>query len=305
MQLHTLLMFFVLVFASCSKLEQIEPAGIETNIEADSIVFAGIGDYGYDGIHETYVAEMVKSWNPDFIITAGDNNYTEGKLKTIIANIGKHFGDYIYNYDAPSKYQCKGKAFNEQINRFFPAPGNHDANNKDKLVPYFNYFTLPGNENYYSFTWGPVTFYSLNTLENNLSIQKKWLEDKLKQSSSQFNIVFCHHPPYSNGTHGCNTNIQWDFKSMGVDVVFAGHDHIYNRIQKKGEDDVYYIVNGLGGMNVRKCNENPLPENIFSTFNYDGDYGATKAIVTKHKLTMEFYSISNPGSPIDRIQICK
>jgi len=37
--------------------------------------FAAIGDYGKSGVNELAVADYVKSWNPDFIITLGNNNY--------------------------------------------------------------------------------------------------------------------------------------------------------------------------------------------------------------------------------------
>ncbi len=115
---------------------------------------------------------MIKTWVPDFIVTLGDNNYDEGKYSTIKNNITQYYGDYIYNYDAPTEYQYNGVAFEEGINRFFPCPGNHDANNYNKLAPYLNYFTLPGEETYYKFIWGPVTFYSLDTETGNIATQK-------------------------------------------------------------------------------------------------------------------------------------
>ena len=37
--------------------------------------FAVIGDYGTGTIVEARVAEMVRQWNPDFVVTVGDNNY--------------------------------------------------------------------------------------------------------------------------------------------------------------------------------------------------------------------------------------
>src|SRR5690606_107620 len=37
--------------------------------------FAVIGDYGEDGPEEAAVAALVRSFGPDFVVTAGDNNY--------------------------------------------------------------------------------------------------------------------------------------------------------------------------------------------------------------------------------------
>jgi hypothetical protein len=294
-----------LIAASCDKAELIDPAGIETNMIADSIVFAQIGDFGYSGTAEKQVSGLVKSWNPDFIITTGDDNYNEGKYSTLIENIGQYYGDYIYNYDAPPEFRCNGKAFQEGINRFFPTPGNHDAANKDGLIPYYNYFTLPGNESFYKFSWGPADFFALNTVVGDLGEQKAWLEQQLAVSVSPFRIVFFHHSPYSESAHGSYEGTQWDYYTLGVDIIFTGHDHIYERIEKKEEDKVHYIVNGLGGRSIYECNIVPLSGDLFSTFCYNGDYGAVKTIATKEKLIVEFYSVNSPAEPVDRIVIVK
>jgi tartrate-resistant acid phosphatase type 5 len=301
-----LLLFFLLfsmILQSCSKTELISPIDFDVSIDADSIVFAVIGDFGKDGEPEEKVANLVKSWDPDFIITTGDNNYDKGEYQTIKANISNYYGDYIYNYDAPEEYRCKGKAFEEGINRFFPSPGNHDSNNADGLIPYLNFFTLPQQEAYYHFVWGPVSFYSLNSVTSNVEKQKDWLYEQLSISESTFNIVYFHHSPYSPGVHGNAEKMQWDYFNYQVDLILTGHDHIYSRIEKKGEEGLYYIVNGSGGASLYDSNSKPLPEALFDTFSFDDDYGAIKATATFKKLIVEFYSIGNPVEPIDRIII--
>src|SRR4028118_1944089 len=60
--------------------------------------FAVIGDYGQAGQPEQDVANRVKSWSPDFIITVGDNNYPYGEASTIDQNIGQYYRQYIYPY---------------------------------------------------------------------------------------------------------------------------------------------------------------------------------------------------------------
>jgi 3',5'-cyclic AMP phosphodiesterase CpdA len=248
---------------------------------------------------------LVKSWNPDFIVSVGDNNYYEGKFTTLKSNITNYYGDYIYNYDAPDFFRCNGKAFEEKINRFFPTPGNHDANNRDGLIPYYNYFTLPHNEIYYKFSWGPVTFYSINTVETNLEEQKSWLQDALLNSTSPFNIIFLHHPPFSSGGHGNNEFIQWDFFNMGADIVFAGHDHIYERSEKLNEEGMFYIVNGLGGRAYSDCNVHAFSGTMQNMFCYGNDYGAVKGTATSDKLIIEFFAVGAPDVPVDRFEIVK
>lgn len=297
------LLIVIISLTSCEKLELIKPIGFETNIEADTIVFGIIGDYGKSGDAESAVANLVKSWNPDFIITAGDNNYEKGELSTIKQNIGNYYSDYIYNFDAPSAYQCNGKAFQDSINRFFPCPGNHDANNKDGLLPYLNYFTLPYFETYYKFIWGPVSFFSLNSVNGNITEQQDWLFNELAQSNTPFNIVYFHHSPYTTGQHVNNPNMQWDFHNHNVDVVITGHDHIYSRIEKKGEPDLHYIINGLGGKSLYECNMEALPSDIFKAFCYNKDYGAILGVASKDKFELKFISVSQPNHPIDSLVI--
>lgn len=289
----------------CQKVGLIDPKNIHVDHDSDSLVFAVIGDYGLQGMNERKVADMVKSWKPDFIITTGDNNYYTGDFSGLVTNISIYYYDYIYNYDAPEEYQCQGKAFREKINRFFPSPGNHDNNPNDHLTPYLNFFTLPGNELTYNFDWGPVSFYSLNSLPDDLEDQKSWLSEQLALSQKPFKVVYFHHPPYSPGQHGNNEKMQWDFKQMGIDAVIAGHDHLYARIDKKGDDGVYYFVNGAGGCNLYSCGENPLDSTKFSVRCFDGNYGAMKGIATTDRLILCFYSIDNRNNLIDRVEIRK
>lgn len=299
------LFIVLLISVSCSKLELIEPTGYGLLIESDSVVFAVIGDFGDAGTPEQQVADLVDSWNPDFIITTGDNNYTEGKMNLMYENIGQYYGDYIYNYDAPSEYKCTGRAYDMGVNRFFPCPGNHDANNRDGLTPYYNYFTLPERETYYKFAWGPVTCYSINNLEGNMQEQEVWLGQQLIKSKTPFNIVYSHFAPYSCGSHGNHENMQWNYYGLGVDVVISGHDHIYSRIEKTWEDGLYYIINGLGGREKHACNVYPLPSDMFTTFCYDSDFGAIRATAKQDKLIMEFYTVGSPDQPVDRIVVEK
>ncbi len=299
------LTIFFLFTVSCSKLELIEPVGFETNVTTDSIVFAVIGDYGKAGDPALKVAEMVKSWNPDFIITTGDNNYEHGDLSTIEENISNFYGGFIYNFDAPEKYRCNGTAFKDKINRFFPSPGNHDANNDQGLIPYLNFFTLPQREEYYSFVWGPISFFSLNSTANDISEQQDWLFQELIASETPFRIVYFHHSPYSPGPHGNSEKMQWDYYNYGVDIVMTGHDHIYSLIKKKDEETLHYIVNGIGGKSLYTCKESSLPQEDFDLYCNDSDYGAIKASATPDKLVLELYLIGDPEQVVNSLVIKK
>ena len=113
------------------------------NISAQT-KFAVIGDYGYESTTEATVSDMIDTWNADFVITLGDNNYDNGSAATIDQNIGKDYNQWIYPYfgDHPPNGNP------DQINKFFPSLGNHDYVT-DNAQPYIDYFTLPNNERWY------------------------------------------------------------------------------------------------------------------------------------------------------------
>jgi hypothetical protein len=265
------------------------PAPTFTPVSANSLRFATIGDYGKDGPAESAVAQLVKSWNPDFIITTGDNNYPLGAADTIDQNIGQYYHEFIYPY--VGSYGAGAAS-----NRFFPSLGNHDWETGD-TQPYEEYFTLPGNERYYDFVRGPVHFFVLDSDSRepdgilSSSIQAAWLQTQLANSTSPWDVVYFHHPPYSSGhEHGSSTEMQWPFQAWGADVVLSGHSHNYERVIFNGFP---YFVVGLGGANLHAFTT-PVPG---SEVRYNGDYGAL--LVEASPAYMTFQLITVTGVVID------
>lgn len=280
----------VVYLFSCTTIDLIDPPGINVHIDANNIRFVAFGDYGDGSNNEAKVAELVYSLNPDFIITLGDNNYPNGSAYTLNEHIGKFYCDYIYNFDAPINQQCRGQASDEGINQFFPSLGNHDYGSNNNKIPYLNYFTLPGNEIYYDFTWGPVHFYAIDS-NFNLESQRSWLTKKLAEAIEPFNVVFFHHPPYSSGKHGNNVKMQWDFE--GTDLVLSGHDHIYERNINIYNSLPVYIVSGLGGKSKHSCYKNSNNQNVFNSICYDENYGALLVEASQDVMDIKFISVEN------------
>jgi tartrate-resistant acid phosphatase type 5 len=250
--------------------------------------FAVIGDYGLSGEFEADVASMVKGWNPDFILTTGDNNYPSGAAKTIDDNIGQYYADFIYPY--------KGKYESDAVeNRFFPTLGNHDwlTNN---AKPYLDYFTLPGRERYYSFTVGSVSFFALDSDirepdgTSSSSLQAQWLQLSLAASDSRWNIVYFHHAPYSSGQHGSTDRMQWPFRQWGASAVISGHDHLYERLIIHG---LPYFVVGSSGKSLYDFID-PLPGSIAR---YNSDFGALLVEASPQSIVFRF--INRSGRTVD------
>jgi tartrate-resistant acid phosphatase type 5 len=232
---------------------------------SSSIRFAVIGDYGLASQPESDVASLVSGWNPDFVITTGDNNYPTGASSTIDQNIGQYYHNYIYPYTG--SYGTGAAS-----NRFFPSMGNHDWYTAG-AAPYLSYFMLPGNERYYDFVRGDVHFFAIDSDSSepdgnsSTSIQAAWLSRHFADSCSTWNIVYLHHAPYSSGPHGSNVTLQWPYASWGASAVLAGHDHTYERIM---HDGIPYFVNGLGGSSIYSFGT-PVSGSVVR---YDSDYGA-------------------------------
>ncbi|RTQ48512.1 T9SS type A sorting domain-containing protein [Hymenobacter gummosus] len=244
--------------------------------------FAAIGDYGYAGPAERDVAALVKSWNPDFIITLGDNNYDVGDSLTIDQNIGQYYHEYIGNYRG--RYGPSAST-----NRFFPSLGNHDYYTSNG-EPYRRYFTLPGNGRYYEFVRGNVHFFALNSDPQepdgigSTSRQAQWLRAALAAAPEPWKVVYFHHAPYSSGYHGNTPALQWPFREWGASVVLAGHDHHYERLE---QDSLVYIVNGLGGRSIYNVRMQPVPQ---SRFSFNGDYGALLLQANADSLHLQFFT---------------
>ena len=205
--------------------------------------FAIVGDFGYQVQPAQDVARRIRSWNPEFVTTLGDNNYETGSTTTIDLNIGFFYQNYIYPY-------AGAYGPGATVNRFFPVLGNHDWASESGADPYLNYFTLPGNERYYDFVRGSVHFFVLDSDPhepdgvNVASAQAQWLQARLAASTATWKLVLMHHPPYSSSTHGSTAWMQWPFKAWGATTVLAGHDHSYERL---AVDGLPYVVNGSGG----------------------------------------------------------
>lgn len=144
---------------------------------------------------------------------------------------------------------------------YFFSMGNHDANDLDNDAIYKEQVELPGNKLYYSFSAGDSLFVVLdsNVPDQDRKItgeQYAWLEKTLSTSDKKHKFVFVHHPLYSEkdcGHHymGGLDKYQQDrdrlaelLKKNKVDIVFAGHEHLYLR---KTVDGITQIITGGGG----------------------------------------------------------
>jgi len=260
------------------------------------IRFAVIGDYGRQGEPSAAVARLVQQRNPDFVITTGDNNYPRGEARTIDENIGRLYARFIHPYRGA--YGPGGAE-----NRFFPTLGNHDLQTGGGR-PYFDYFTLPGNERYYDFRAGAAHFFALESdvgAHDGLrrwSPQRLWLAARLARAPDAcWRVAYFHHPPYASSRKQV-PGMRWPFAQWGVDVVLSGHAHLYERLEVDGV--TYFVVGNSGNTLDRFRKRGPEPG---SAVRFNDDFGALFVDIDGGALEAEF--VTRDGRTIDRVRLTK
>jgi len=148
----------------------------------------------------------------------------------------------------------------------YPCIGNHEKNH----AYYYQYFSLPKPEYYYSFTYGNAEFFSIDTNKKvgPGSEQYKWLDEALGKSKAKWKFVYHHHPVYTSDDDDYGNTWKGIASGQGdrnarqlatlydkhkVDVVFSGHVHFYERSHPIREGKVHprdgtvYLISGGGG----------------------------------------------------------
>lgn len=276
-----------------------EPAPAQGAPDPRPVRFAVIGDYGVGDANEAAVAALVAGWAPDFVITTGDNNYPDGEAATLDANVGKHWSAFIGGYRG-----AYGKGSPE--NRFWPTPGNHDWRGREALRPYLDYFHPPGNGRYYdvALAGGRVHLFALDSDTREPdgvapgSAQGRWAQARLAASTACVKLVAFHHAAWSSSsTHGSVERMRWPFKAWGADLVVAGHDHVYERLEAQG---ITWVTSGNGGADLYGFEPARLPE---SKVRYSARHGATLLTLAPGALVVEHWSVA--GERVDRFELKK
>ena len=196
-----------------------------------SVKFAVIGDSGTGDPEQYQVADQMTRFHTKFafdrVLMLGDNIYGSQGPQDLVRKFSQPY-----------------KALLDAGVKFYASLGNHD-NPNNRNYPLFNM----GGERYYSVVTKNVRFFALDSDQIDPK-QLAWLTDALKNSKDDWKICYFHHPLYSDGgTHGPSVDLRVVlepvFVASGVNVVFSGHDHIYERLTpQKG---IYYFVEGAGG----------------------------------------------------------
>jgi predicted phosphodiesterase len=190
-----------------------------------SVRFLAMGDSGRGNREQNELAQVMVKYRQafpfNFVIMTGDNIYYQESAQ-----------------DMKTKFEDVYRTLLNDGVKFYASLGNHDESNQR----FYEHFNMNGQE-YFKFKKGDVSFYSLNSnyMEPR---QLQWLKEELAKDTAKWQIAFFHHPLYSSGKrHGPSEKIREVveplFVQSGIDVVFVGHEHFYERI--KPQKGIYHL----------------------------------------------------------------
>jgi 3',5'-cyclic AMP phosphodiesterase CpdA len=250
----------------------------------NNLRFAVIGDWG-TGDHDCIgiATQMLKTHDRtpmDLIVAAGDNVYPNGS--------GRYFTKAI---EQPFAGIIKDKV------PFYAVLGNHDVEEGRQDQCQYPLFNM-GGKNYYTVKQGDglAELFMLDSTDFD-SAQMNWLEQGFQSTKAKWKLVVLHHPLYSSGKkHGSSMGLRKRleplFTRYGVQAVFSGHDHIYERT--KLQQGIQYFVTGAGGKTRRGDID---LKSDFREVSYDEDNHFM--LIDVEDKQVNFQAINEAGSVVD------
>jgi 3',5'-cyclic AMP phosphodiesterase CpdA len=203
----------------------------------EPFTFVLYGDNRTDDDAHASVVRAIRAESFDFLVHTGDFVATGGDL-----SLWQRF------------FHIEGDLLRDHC--VFSCVGNHELVDDAAAANYVRYFGPREGADaklYGSFRWGSARFFLLNAFEDWAAAERSWLEAELVRADAEpglaWRFVVVHHSPWSSGHHGDDVKMLMAgvpdlLVRHHVDLVVAGHDHIYERGENHG---LKYIVSGGGG----------------------------------------------------------
>lgn len=253
----------------------------------ERVRFVAYGDTRSQPPVHTAIVRRFQPFAPDFILHTGD----------LVAR-GRDYALWSKEFFTP----LAGVIDEVPV---LPALGNHE----EDATNYLAYFHLPAKERWYSFDIGPVHVLALDYhFERGTNEQYTFARQDLLQSTAPWKIVFVHYPVFNIGGHVTG----WGhedylplFHEAKVDMVLAGHSHLYERFRpvaplaQRGRWAITHVTTGGGGASLAPSFEHPALAAHAST-NHFVLLEATPDTLTGQTITitghvLDRFTLSKPG----------
>lgn len=223
-------------------------------------------------------------------------------------------GDNLYGHDPfpiaiTERFVLPFSTFIRDEVPFYATLGNHDNDHPDRIESelHFPLFNMNGTD-HYTETFGDdlLTLFVLNSvkLEDGEWEQRDWFARVLAESDARWKVLILHHPMVaSRAASGPETLIFHGLRSLiaqpgGVDVVFAGHNHLYER--QAPVDGVWHITVGASG---KLEEDDPFQPDPYRLAGYMDGLSFGYMDVDREKI--RFYAVSEYGDLLDEFEIRK
>jgi hypothetical protein len=235
--------------------------------------------HGPAGCGMSRTAALVRSIDPDAVLTLGDNQYVCGAYpafeKSFDATWGR-FGDRLHPTPGDHEY-------------FTEASGGPPCSAAPNALGYFRYFGSRAvgraGDSWYSFglRTSAGTMWHIVSLNSNCehirggcgrgSAEERWLRQDLANHPRTCTLAYMYDPRFSSGNHGNNTDVSrlwYDLYRAGVELVLDGHSHDYERFAPQTPSGRYSptgireVVVGTGGIGLYPLGK-PQPRSQFAS----------------------------------------
>jgi hypothetical protein len=213
--------------------------------ESRSVRFSVLGDSGRGTLVQYRVAEQIRQTNPDLVFHTGDTVYPSLIPELVDLRYYSIYGPHM----ASTPYYVATGNHDLDRGRTIPSTLYHRPKNDTSPIEHVNEFTF--DESYYTVRHGPAQFFVLfapffyQYVLTKDNPQYLWLQKALSESTSPWKFIFAHHPIRTSSLHrydDYNRNSVRDTeelgnlllplaKEYGVQMIFSGHDHVYERFQ--------------------------------------------------------------------------
>ena len=253
---------------------------------------------------------------------SSENSALGAAMAKLAPDLWLHVGDVVYPYGQERhSREAFFRPFAEVLSGSpcYAVLGNHDLGNEsvysDQGRPLLRNLVLPhgrttGDERCYSVVCGPVRFIALDLNATLIPTSTEpgihaghpsyvHLERELAVAKEPFLVVFSHYPMWSGSRGVDNENLKATIKPLlekaKVDVLFAGHDHVYQHME--APSGLVQITTGGGGKSLYELKKHPLTKAEAARFHF--------CHVTVTSERMQIRALTANGEVLDEVTITR